>query len=178
MRGRRPAVSTVSDGKGANQWTLYHYLCKRVVRIQVLVLVDELAFHEYDCRYALFLAELNESRKLETNRGEMQAVLCLSYAFNQRQTNAAIHFLPLFPEDRRPKSQNNRLFHVDLVSFSSMLKSQIKTSCLSFSSCPFFYPRRSPIPGRIGLTYMAVSMKSSGKVADMSPRRVSRSCGR
>lgn len=70
---------------------------QRVVRIQVLVLVDDLAFHEYDCRYALFLAELNESRKLETNRDEMQAVPCLSYAFNQRQTNAAINFFAPFP---------------------------------------------------------------------------------
>lgn len=62
----------------------------------MLVLVGELAFHGYDCRYALFLPNLNEPRRLETNRDEMQAVLCLSCAFHQRQTNAAIQFCPFF----------------------------------------------------------------------------------
>lgn len=43
--------------------------------------------------------------------------------------------------------------------------------------CFFFCVSGSPKPGRIGLINMVKSMKSSGKVADMSSRRVTEIAG-
>lgn len=116
--------------------------------------MDELSFHENDCRYAfsLFLQTLSEPRKLETNQHETQVVLCLSNPLNERQMNAVIHFSP-FPEDRRSKSLKSANFSKQTwPQFSSMFKPKQIT-------CPFHRvlspPSESPIPGRIGLMNMA-----------------------